>query len=152
MRLRTTTEMVSFHDLIQGNYEQNLANEVGDFTLRRSDGVFAYQLASVIDDHDSGVNQVVRGRDLLSSTPRQIYLLQKLHFPLPNYAHVPLALSCHGEKISKRHHQVCFNPTVTAQRLLLQALTFFRSNSSSGSGERSDGRYCQLGMQPFYSK
>lgn len=123
-RLKTAAGSITFKDLIQGQVEQHLAREVGDFTLRRSDGIFAYQLATVIDDHDSGVTQVVRGRDLLSSTPRQVYLHQQLGFALPMYAHVPLALSCHGEKISKRHHQVCFSPTETPQHLLWQAFCF----------------------------
>ena len=82
--------------------EQHLATSVGDFVLRRADGIFAYQLAVVVDDYDSGVNQVVRGGDLLSSTPRQIHLCNCLGYPLPSYVHLPLAINACGTKISKR--------------------------------------------------
>ncbi len=103
LRLRVPKGAVAFCDGVFGPVEQCLATRVGDFVLRRADGLFAYQLAVVVDDADSGVNQVVRGEDLLGSTPRQIYLHSCLDLPVPHYIHLPLALDSLGEKISKRH-------------------------------------------------
>ncbi len=93
---------VSFSDLCQGPYAENLARDCGDFILRRSDGVYAYQLAVVVDDGDMGVTQVVRGSDLLSSTPRQIWLQRQLGLPQPEYGHVPLLLAPDGRRLAKR--------------------------------------------------
>lgn len=95
-------ETVTFTDLHYGFVEQNLATQCGDFILRRSDGVFAYQLAVTVDDGLMGVTQVIRGRDLLSSTPRQIWLLRELGFPVPEYGHIPLLLDETGNRLSKR--------------------------------------------------
>ena len=95
-------ETVSFRDQIQGDYAQNLAAECGDFILRRSDGVYAYQLAVVVDDAFQGVTQVVRGSDLLDSAPRQLWLQSKLGLPHPEYGHVPLLLSPDGRRLAKR--------------------------------------------------
>lgn len=93
-------------DRLQGRFEENLARDCGDFILRRSDGVFAYQLAVVVDDAAMGVTQVVRGYDLLSSTPRQIYLQQLLGLRTPSYAHVPLLCAPDGRRLSKREHDL----------------------------------------------
>lgn len=103
LRLRVPERTVRFVDGVFGAQEQNLASEVGDFVLRRADGQYAYQLAVVVDDAASGVNQVVRGADLLTSTPRQILLLESLDLAVPGYLHLPLAVSADGSKISKRH-------------------------------------------------
>lgn len=102
LRLHVPDEVVSFVDAIQGPYAQNLASECGDFVLRRSDGVFAYQLVCVVDDIASGVTQVVRGSDLLSSTPRQVLLYELLGAPVPQFAHHPLLLAADGRRLSKR--------------------------------------------------
>lgn len=106
LRLRVADSPICFTDGVFGRVEQSLATSVGDFVLRRADGLFAYQLAVVVDDADSGITQVVRGEDLLGSTPRQIYLHACLDTPAPRYVHLPLALGSDGEKISKRHGAV----------------------------------------------
>jgi len=93
---------VAFDDRVQGRVGQDLEREVGDFVLRRADGQFAYQLAVVVDDADQGVTDVVRGADLLESTPRQIYLQRLLGLPVPRYLHVPVALDAQGAKLSKQ--------------------------------------------------
>ena len=90
------------HDLIQGDYSQELKTQCGDFIVRRADGVFTYQLAMTVDDGESGVNEILRGRDLLSSAPRQIFLFEKFGFNRPEFGHVPLLLDENGERMSKR--------------------------------------------------
>lgn len=102
LRVRVPAETISFRDGLQGLYSFQLQKDCGDFILRRSDGVFAYQLAVVVDDTLMGVNQVVRGRDLLSSTPWQLWLQQQLGFPAPEYYHVPLLAAGDGRRLSKR--------------------------------------------------
>ncbi len=102
LRLRVTDAPLTFQDAIQGEYRQQLEREVGDFVLRRADGVFAYQLAVVVDDAAQGVTQVVRGADLLDSTPRQIVLQRLLGLPTPDYAHLPVAVDRRGDKLSKQ--------------------------------------------------
>ena len=101
-RVEAPEETVSFVDRIQGPFSQNLAHECGDFILRRSDGVYAYQLAVVVDDAAMGVTQVVRGSDLLDSTPRQLWLQEELGLPHPEYGHVPLLLAPDGRRLAKR--------------------------------------------------
>ena len=102
LRLRTDDQPLVFVDRVQGARSQNLAAEVGDFVLRRVDGRIAYQLAVVVDDAEQGVSDVVRGADLLDSTPRQIRLQRLLGAPTPRYLHVPVALDAAGEKLSKQ--------------------------------------------------
>ena len=101
-RVMVPEEEISFTDRVQGPYGENLARDCGDFILRRSDGVYAYQLAVVVDDGEMGVTQVVRGSDLLSSTPRQLWLQSRLGLPHPEYGHVPLLLSPDGRRLAKR--------------------------------------------------
>ncbi len=101
LRMRTHPGQIDFLDLIQGEQRQDVAQTVGDFVLRRADGIHAYQLAVVVDDAWQGIGQVVRGADLLDSTPRQILLQRALGLPTPVYAHVPLALDPAGRKLSK---------------------------------------------------
>lgn len=103
LRLRVADEMtITFTDLLLGPQQQQVQQVVGDFILRRADGIFAYQLAVVVDDALMHLNQIVRGADLLSSTARQIVLYQLLGFPIPTFAHVPLIHNDQGQKLSKR--------------------------------------------------
>jgi glutamyl-Q tRNA(Asp) synthetase len=101
-RVRVQNEQVEFDDALRGRVRQRLAEDVGDFVLRRADGYFAYQLAVVVDDAEQGITHVVRGADLLASTPRQIYLQRLLGLPRLRYAHVPVAVNAAGEKLSKQ--------------------------------------------------
>ena len=102
LRIAVPEESVSFTDGHLGHFSQNLARECGDFILRRSDGIYAYQLAVAVDDARMGVTQVVRGQDLLSSTPRQIFLQRLLGLPTPEYYHLPLLVNAEGVRLSKR--------------------------------------------------
>ncbi len=92
----------SFTDRVQGVYALNLATECGDMVVRRADGVYVYQLAVTVDDGEAGVTEVVRGMDLLSSAPRQMYLQELFGFPHPEYGHVPMLLAPDGRRLSKR--------------------------------------------------
>ena len=102
LRICVPEEKIQFADRLQGVYEEQLAEDCGDFILRRSDGVFAYQLAVVVDDALMGVTDVTRGSDLLSSTPRQIFLQRQLGYETPEYCHVPLLCAPDGRRLSKR--------------------------------------------------
>ena len=106
-RVRVPDKDVEFTDVLQGKYRENLERECSDFVVRRSDGVYAYQLAVVVDDALSGVNEVVRGNDLLSSTPRQMYLQDLWGFSHPVYAHIPLLTDAAGRRLSKREGDGC---------------------------------------------
>lgn len=103
LRLRVPDEEWGFVDGHMGPYTENLARDCGDFLLRRSDGMFAYQLAVVVDDAAMGVTEVVRGADLLDSTPRQLYLYKLLDLPAPKFIHGPLLLASDGRRLSKRN-------------------------------------------------
>ena len=92
----------SFFDHVQGLYRENLSTDCGDFVVRRADGVYVYQLAVTVDDGESGVTEVVRGWDLLSSAPRQMYLQELFGFDHPEYAHIPMLMAPEGRRLSKR--------------------------------------------------
>jgi glutamyl-Q tRNA(Asp) synthetase len=100
-RFRTPAGLLSFDDRIQGPIAVDVSAEIGDFVVRRRDELFAYQLAVVVDDAAQGITHVVRGADLLESTPRQILLQRSLALPTPTYAHLPVATDSHGVKLSK---------------------------------------------------
>ena len=102
VRLRTDADSIRFTDRVQGTIEQSVEKDVGDFVLLRADGIFAYQLAVVVDDAAQGVTDVVRGADLLDSTARQITLQRLLGFATPRYLHTPVATNSAGEKLSKQ--------------------------------------------------
>ena len=101
-RVRTGDNAIEFVDLLQGRVRQDLEHEVGDFVVFRTDQIFAYHLASAVDDSAQGVTHVVRGADLMASTPRQIYLQRLLGLPTPDYLHLPIATNAAGEKLSKQ--------------------------------------------------
>ena len=101
-RVRVPDRAWAFEDLLQGACSQNLATDCGDFVVRRADGCYVYQLAVTVDDGEAGVTEVVRGVDLLSSAPRQMYLRELFGFPAPAYGHVPLLLAPDGRRLSKR--------------------------------------------------
>jgi glutamyl-Q tRNA(Asp) synthetase len=103
-------EVIAFTDRLAGAVEQHLARESGDFVLKRADGFWAYQLAVVVDDAEQGVTDIVRGADLLESTPRQIYLQRLLGLPTPRYLHVPLMRNADGEKLSKQTGALAVTP------------------------------------------
>ncbi len=112
---------ISFEDRWMGKVAQNLATEVGDFVLRRADGFWAYQLAVVVDDADQSVTHVVRGADLLDSTPRQIYLQHLLGVPTPSYLHVPVVTNDLGEKLSKQTGALALDLAHPLQELIAAA-------------------------------
>ncbi len=119
---------ISFTDIIQGEITQNLARDIGDFIIKRKDGLYAYQLAVVVDDAAQGVTHIVRGADLLDSTPRQIYLQQLLNFTTHDfkkisYAHIPVVVNAGGEKLSKQTLAQAITPE-TAPTLVFEALCF----------------------------
>ena len=123
LRLRVDEEIIGFDDAVQGPVRQDLARVIGDFVLRRADGIHAYQLAVVVDDAAQGITKVVRGADLLDSTPRQILIQRLLNHPTPAYAHVPVAVNDAGEKLSKQ----TLAPAIDAgkgAKVLVQALRF----------------------------
>ncbi len=122
-RIKTDASKISFEDAVQGKISQTLNTDIGDFILKRADGLFAYQLAVVVDDAEQGITNIVRGADLLDSTPRQIYLQQQLHYLQPQYAHIPVVSNSAGEKLSK---QTLASPLDTSKTSLhlIQALDF----------------------------
>lgn len=126
-RIKTPDNIITFHDDIQGQISQNLQHDIGDFILKRADGLFAYQLAVVVDDAEQGITHIVRGADLLNSTPRQIYLQQMMGYSTPQYAHVPVATNAAGEKLSKQTLAQAIDAEDSAYLLFL-ALQFLGQN------------------------
>ena len=122
-RLRVPAGTVAFDDRVRGPVAQDVARAVGDFVLRRRDGLFAYQLAVVVDDEAQGITDVVRGADLLHSTPRQVVLQRALGFRTPRYLHVPVAANAHGQKLSKQTLADPVDPAAPGPALA-QALAF----------------------------
>ncbi len=121
IRLRVPDNRYGFVDRVHGQYSQHLGREVGDFVIRRRDGLYAYQLAVVLDDGWQGVTDVVRGADLLDSTPRQLYLQALLGLPQPRYLHVPLIIQPDGHKLGKSYRSPPL-PADQATPMLLRAL------------------------------
>lgn len=102
IRVKLHDKLIEFKDILQGPQQQNVYQEVGDFVLKRADGLYAYQLAVVLDDHHQGITEIVRGADLLDNTARQIYLQTLLGLSKPQYLHIPIATNAAGEKLSKQ--------------------------------------------------
>lgn len=124
-RLRVPAQVIGFEDKIVGKYAQHLANDIGDFVVKRADGCWAYQLAVVVDDAEQGVTHIVRGQDLLVSTPRQMYLQNCLNYPTPQYAHLPLLLNHLGQKWSKQTLAPALD-YAHCETLLRQVLAYLR--------------------------
>lgn len=125
IRIRTTDDPIEFADALQGLQRQRLESESGDFVIKRRDGLIAYHLAVVVDDHDQGVTEIVRGIDLLDSTPRHIWLQQSLGLPVPRYMHIPVAINDDGQKLSKLTGATGIDP-VGVEPVLIAALAALR--------------------------
>ena len=120
-RVKVPDRLWQVEDRVQGHYEENLAADCGDFVVRRADGVYVYQLAVTVDDGEAGVTEVVRGMDLLSSAPRQMYLQELFGFPHPEYGHVPMLMAPDGRRLSKRDRDLdlgVLRQNVTAEALI----------------------------------
>ena len=120
-RVRVPDKVWQIEDRVQGSYRENLLTDCGDFVVRRADGVFVYQLAVTVDDGEAGVTEVVRGTDLLSSAPRQMYLQELFGFAHPAYGHVPMLLAADGRRLSKRDRDMdlgYLQAHTTSQKLL----------------------------------
>ena len=119
-RVQVPDKIWTVEDKVQGTYQENLATDCGDFVVRRADGVYVYQLAVTVDDGEAGVTEVVRGMDLLSSAPRQMYLQELFGFNHPQYGHVPLLLAPDGRRLSKRDQDLDLG--VLRQRMTAETL------------------------------
>lgn len=126
-RVRVDDAPICFEDSLQGRHCQNLQSDIGDFVIKRADNYFAYQLAVVVDDADQGVTHVVRGADLLASTPRQIHLQRLLGYSTPEYQHLPLVLNEEGQKLSKQTLAAPLKAS-NAALSLIDALNFLGKN------------------------
>ena len=158
-RLTVPDREYAFEDLLQGKYVQNLKTGCGDFVVRRGDGVYVYQLAVTVDDGEAGVTEVVRGMDLLSSSPRQMYLQELLGFQRPVYGHVPLLLSPDGRRLSKRDRDLdlgYLRSHTTAEAVIgsLAWAAGLLEKPQSISPKELTGEFCwkKLGKDPIYPK
>jgi glutamyl-Q tRNA(Asp) synthetase len=141
IRVRTSSKNIKFTDLVQGEIEQCVEREIGDFILKRRDGLFAYQLAVVSDDAEQGITHVVRGADLLDSTARQIYLQRLLGFATPEYLHIPIAVNQLGQKLSKQTLATSVSTGNDSTHAVLRAALLFLGQSTAGmenAGSLSD--------------
>ncbi|KTC35801.1 glutamyl-Q tRNA(Asp) ligase [Pseudomonas putida] len=135
IRVRVPELLYRFEDRVQGAYSQHLGHESGDFVIRRRDGLYAYQLAVVLDDAWQGVTDIVRGADLLDSTPRHLYLQELLGLPQPRYLHVPLIIQPDGNKLGKSYRSPPLDPDQAAP-LLVRAL---RALGQAPEADLADG-------------
>lgn len=141
-RMRVADVCIALEDAVQGECRQQLNESIGDFVIRRADGMFAYHLAVVVDDAEFGITEVVRGADLLGSTPRQIHLQRCLGLPTPDYAHLPVAVNASGQKLSK---QTFAEPVADKQAvpLLMGALDFL--------GQQPDAQLSDASLDELWS-
>jgi glutamyl-Q tRNA(Asp) synthetase len=155
IRVRVKDEPVTFMDGVMGEESENLAESCGDFVVKRADGPFAYQLAVVVDDAEAEVNQVVRGADLLYSTPRQIHLHRLLGYESPAYFHLPLVTGPNGDKLSKRDNAVSLAGGRNLQKeggnLLFAALRFLGQEPPISLRGASCREILAWGVANFYS-
>jgi glutamyl-Q tRNA(Asp) synthetase len=153
LRVKVYDEMVSFEDGVMGRYSQHLTSSCGDFVIHRADGPYAYHLAVVLDDAAAGVNQVVRGADLLSSTPRQIYLQRIFGYTTPSYCHLPLVTGPGGAKLSKRDNAVSLaagrDLAKEGGELLVAALRFLGQEPSEDLESAPAEEVLQWGVANF---
>lgn len=136
IRVRTNDESISFCDGLQGEQSMNLERESGDFVILRRDGLVAYQLAVVVDDHLQGITEIVRGIDLLDSTPRQIWLQRLLGYTTPAYLHIPVAVNPDGQKLSKLTGAPAI-PFDAPGPVLVEALTALKQAPPAGLAAHS---------------
>lgn len=136
IRIRTTDQAIAFDDQLQGLQSQRLESESGDFVILRRDGLIAYHLAVVVSDHLEGITEIVRGVDLMDSTPRQIWLQRCLSFATPTYMHIPVAINADGQKLSKLTgaHAI---PMQGKRGVLIEALAALRQQPVADLGEAS---------------
>jgi len=130
LRVITTTAVTQFTDLLHGNIEIDTGLAAEDFIIHRKDGLYAYNLAVVVDDIYQGITEVVRGADLIEPTGRQLYLFQQFNHPAPSYLHLPLAAHSNGLKLSKQNHATGLDSN-NAKQLLLQAFSFLTLPTTS---------------------
>ena len=142
---------IGFVDRVQGEVIQHLESDVGDFVLRRADGPFAYQLAVAVDDEFQGISDIVRGADLLDSTPRQIWLQRCLGYATPRYAHLPVATNAAGEKLSKQTRAPALDVR-QAGATLADALRFLGQPVAGRAGGRAVVRNLGVGARPLVAR
>ena len=142
--MRVDDAVIAFDDALQGEVRQDLGRDVGDFVLLRADGLFAYQLAVVVDDAAQGITDVVRGADLLDSTPRQILLQRLLGLPTPRYLHLPVATNAAGEKLSKQTGAPALDRSHPAPALVA-ALRFLGQPAPAAAGTRHRAHGARVG-------
>ena len=150
-RVRTGGASVAFEDDVQGRIAQDLERDSGDFVLYRADGVYAYQLAAAVDDAEQGITHVVRGADLLVSTPRQIHLQRLLGLPTARYAHLPVAVNADGEKLSKQTHAASIDPGNPLPSLAA-ALTFLGHRPPAGTLTAGSGALWKWALENWKLK
>ncbi len=146
LRVRTRDQYIEFKDAVMGCYGHNPKHDIGDFIIQRRDGLFAYQLAVVVDDAFQNITDIIRGFDLLDSTPRQIYLQQSLNYPQPTYAHLPIAINAKGNKLSKQTGAKGIKKTFDANALT-QALHFLGQQPPEDLANASANSFWQWSLE-----
>jgi len=146
LRVTTNQNAIKIDDEIQGQYQQNLETEIGDFIVHRADNLVAYHIATVVDDAYQGITEIVRGADLMDSTPRQIYLQQLFNYPTPGYAHLPVAVDKQGCKLSKQYHAPPVDDTDPVTTLIL-ALNFLGQHPEKSLAKESVEEIIQWGVK-----